>query len=102
MGGLIPLSMREYVQTCSSLEGPIRNNLTLFGFILPSFLFRNFSNRRIKYQKGQYYEDNKPIVTFPHQSEIEYLILFLHLMPIGVPRVPFRIPGEEYSTWVDI
>nr|YP_009751137.1 clp protease proteolytic subunit [Pyrularia edulis]QIJ98542.1 clp protease proteolytic subunit [Pyrularia edulis]QKV09689.1 clp protease proteolytic subunit [Pyrularia edulis] len=23
-------------------------------------------------------------------------------MPIGVPRVPFRIPGEEYSTWVDI
>nr|UPU96707.1 ATP dependent Clp protease proteolytic subunit [Arceuthobium microcarpum subsp. microcarpum]UPU96738.1 ATP dependent Clp protease proteolytic subunit [Arceuthobium microcarpum subsp. microcarpum] len=23
-------------------------------------------------------------------------------MPIGVPRVPFRLPGEEYSTWVDI
>nr|YP_010454309.1 ATP-dependent Clp protease proteolytic subunit 1 [Thesium chinense]QYF09498.1 ATP-dependent Clp protease proteolytic subunit 1 [Thesium chinense] len=23
-------------------------------------------------------------------------------MPIGVPRVPFRIPGEEYSTWIDI
>nr|YP_009379286.1 clp protease proteolytic subunit [Champereia manillana]YP_010334523.1 clp protease proteolytic subunit [Lepionurus sylvestris]ARQ29986.1 clp protease proteolytic subunit [Champereia manillana]UNH90471.1 clp protease proteolytic subunit [Lepionurus sylvestris] len=23
-------------------------------------------------------------------------------MPIGVPRVPFRVPGEGYSTWVDI
>nr|YP_010974780.1 ATP-dependent Clp protease proteolytic subunit [Lysiana exocarpi]WNR57357.1 ATP-dependent Clp protease proteolytic subunit [Lysiana exocarpi]WNR57422.1 ATP-dependent Clp protease proteolytic subunit [Lysiana exocarpi] len=23
-------------------------------------------------------------------------------MPIGVPRVPFRLPGEEYSTWIDI
>ena len=23
-------------------------------------------------------------------------------MPIGVPKVPFRIPGEEESTWVDI
>nr|YP_010756688.1 clp protease proteolytic subunit [Melochia pyramidata]UNV38406.1 clp protease proteolytic subunit [Melochia pyramidata] len=23
-------------------------------------------------------------------------------MPIGVPRVPFRIPGEEDSVWVDI
>nr|YP_010707910.1 clp protease proteolytic subunit [Helicanthes elasticus]WCQ87227.1 clp protease proteolytic subunit [Helicanthes elasticus] len=23
-------------------------------------------------------------------------------MPIGVPRVPFRLPGEAYSTWIDI
>nr|WCI19041.1 clp protease proteolytic subunit [Myriophyllum aquaticum] len=23
-------------------------------------------------------------------------------MPIGVPKVPFRIPGEEDATWVDI
>nr|UDZ59555.1 clp protease proteolytic subunit [Echinodorus paniculatus] len=23
-------------------------------------------------------------------------------MPIGVPRVPFRIPGEEDASWVDI
>nr|WRQ17911.1 ATP-dependent Clp protease proteolytic subunit 1 [Senna alexandrina] len=23
-------------------------------------------------------------------------------MPIGVPRVPFRIPGEEDATWVDV
>nr|YP_010214693.1 clp protease proteolytic subunit [Moquiniella rubra]UBN08614.1 clp protease proteolytic subunit [Moquiniella rubra] len=23
-------------------------------------------------------------------------------MPIGVPRVPFRLPGETYSTWIDI
>nr|YP_010401742.1 clp protease proteolytic subunit [Mimosa diplotricha]UQU69229.1 clp protease proteolytic subunit [Mimosa diplotricha]UQV94472.1 clp protease proteolytic subunit [Mimosa diplotricha var. inermis] len=23
-------------------------------------------------------------------------------MPIGVPKVPFRIPGEEEATWVDI
>nr|WOC92128.1 clp protease proteolytic subunit [Utricularia subulata] len=23
-------------------------------------------------------------------------------MPIGVPKVPFRIPGEEDSTWVDV
>nr|QEI59664.1 clp protease proteolytic subunit [Malania oleifera]UYG49715.1 clp protease proteolytic subunit [Malania oleifera] len=23
-------------------------------------------------------------------------------MPIGVPKVPSRIPGEEYATWVDI
>ncbi|EPS74507.1 hypothetical protein M569_00224, partial [Genlisea aurea] len=24
------------------------------------------------------------------------------LMPIGVPKVPFRIPGEEDATWVDV
>nr|YP_010994296.1 ATP-dependent Clp protease proteolytic subunit [Prostanthera althoferi x Prostanthera campbellii]YP_010994383.1 ATP-dependent Clp protease proteolytic subunit [Prostanthera campbellii]WOZ12249.1 ATP-dependent Clp protease proteolytic subunit [Prostanthera althoferi x Prostanthera campbellii]WOZ12423.1 ATP-dependent Clp protease proteolytic subunit [Prostanthera campbellii]WOZ12510.1 ATP-dependent Clp protease proteolytic subunit [Prostanthera campbellii]WOZ13032.1 ATP-dependent Clp protease len=23
-------------------------------------------------------------------------------MPIGVPKVPFRIPGEEDATWVDV
>nr|YP_010499533.1 clp protease proteolytic subunit [Balanites aegyptiaca]UWT58792.1 clp protease proteolytic subunit [Balanites aegyptiaca] len=23
-------------------------------------------------------------------------------MPIGVPKVPFRIPGDRYTTWVDI
>lgn len=45
-------------------------------------------------------EDKKPI-TFPHKS-VYYINSFFHLMPIGVPRVPFRIPGEEYSTWVDI
>lgn len=70
MGGLILLSMSECVHTCSSLEGPIRKNLDLFGFILSSFIFINFSNLWIKYDKVQYYENNKPIVTFPHQSEI--------------------------------
>jgi hypothetical protein len=43
------------------------------------------------------------IFTFPHQSEILVLnSFFFHLMPIGVPKVPFRIPGEEDATWVDI
>ena len=23
-------------------------------------------------------------------------------MPIGVPRVPFRLPGEEEAVWVDV
>jgi hypothetical protein len=27
---------------------------------------------------------------------------FLRLMPIGVPKVPFRSPGEEDASWVDI
>nr|YP_010700875.1 clp protease proteolytic subunit [Neustanthus phaseoloides]WCI20947.1 clp protease proteolytic subunit [Neustanthus phaseoloides] len=30
------------------------------------------------------------------------ILLFLHFMPIGVPRVPFRNPGEEDASWVDI
>ena len=35
--------------------------------------------------------------------KVKYSTSFLfHLMPIGVPRVPFRVPGEGYSTWVDI
>lgn len=51
--------------------------------------------------KGQYYQDNKPIVTLSHQSEIQYLIFF-YLMPIGVPRVPFRSPGEEDALWIDV
>ena len=71
--------MREWIHTCSSLEGPIHNIrmlLYLFGFILSSFIFifLNCSNLWIKYDRDQYYEDNKPIFTFPHQSEIQYLI----------------------------
>nr|YP_009251573.1 ribosomal protein L20 [Berberis koreana]AIX90027.1 ribosomal protein L20 [Berberis koreana] len=23
-------------------------------------------------------------------------------MPVGVPKVPFRIPGDEDATWVDL
>jgi hypothetical protein len=23
-------------------------------------------------------------------------------MPIGVPKVPFRLPGEEDAVWVDV
>ena len=23
-------------------------------------------------------------------------------MPIGVPKVPYRIPGDEEATWVDL
>ncbi|HEY9705593.1 MAG TPA: ATP-dependent Clp protease proteolytic subunit, partial [Allocoleopsis sp.] len=23
-------------------------------------------------------------------------------MPIGVPKVPYRLPGEPYSTWINI
>lgn len=54
------------MDTCSSFERPIRNNFPLL--ILSSSM--NFSNLWIKYDKQQYYEDNKPIVTFPHQSEV--------------------------------
>nr|YP_010637801.1 clp protease proteolytic subunit [Saxifraga consanguinea]WBQ50443.1 clp protease proteolytic subunit [Saxifraga consanguinea] len=42
----------------------------------------------------------KPIITFPHQSKAEYFVFLL--MPIGVPKVPFRIPGEEDASWVDV
>lgn len=58
--------MSECTHTCSSFEDPIRKNFPLF--ILSSFM--NLSNLRIKYDEGQYYEDNKLIVTFPYQSEI--------------------------------
>nr|YP_009346509.1 clp protease proteolytic subunit [Cucumis x hytivus]AOW71120.1 clp protease proteolytic subunit [Cucumis x hytivus] len=23
-------------------------------------------------------------------------------MPVGVPKVPFRLPGEEDASWVDL
>jgi len=23
-------------------------------------------------------------------------------MPIGVPKVPFRLPGEEDAVWIDV
>lgn len=29
-------------------------------------------------------------------------LLFVHFMPIGVPRVPFRIPGDRDAAWIDI
>lgn len=64
--GLVSFSMSECMDTCSSFERPIRNNFPLL--ILSSSM--NFSNLWIKYDKQQYYEDNKPIVTFPHQSEV--------------------------------
>lgn len=35
--------------------------------------------------------------------KVSYSNLFLfHLMPIGVPKVPFRNPGEENASWIDI
>ena len=32
------------------------------------------------------------------------LILFFYnyFMPIGVPKVPYRLPGEETAQWVDL
>lgn len=27
---------------------------------------------------------------------------FFNLMPIGIPKVPFRSPGEEDASWVDV
>lgn len=42
-------------------------------------------------------------LTFLHQREIRYLVrCLLHLMPVGVPKVPFRSPGEEDASWVDV
>jgi hypothetical protein len=27
--------------------------------------------------------------------------IYLH-MPVGLPKVPFRLPGEENAVWVDV
>lgn len=35
--------------------------------------------------------------------KVRYSTLFLfHLMPVGVPQVPFRNPGDEDASWVDV
>ena len=36
------------------------------------------------------------------QIKVKYLNFFFNLMPIGVPKVPFRSPGEEDAVWVDV
>nr|YP_009687043.1 clp protease proteolytic subunit [Klainedoxa gabonensis]QDW75789.1 clp protease proteolytic subunit [Klainedoxa gabonensis] len=33
---------------------------------------------------------------------MECLTFFFHLMPIGVPKVPFKNPGEDNPIWIDI
>ena len=33
---------------------------------------------------------------------IVFSSFFFQFMPIGVPKVPFRSPGEEDASWVDV
>jgi ATP-dependent Clp protease protease subunit len=37
---------------------------------------------------------------FFHKKEIRYLEI--KIMPIGVPKVPYRLPGEPAGQWVDL
>lgn len=37
----------------------------------------------------------------PKQSKVENCILF-HFMPVGIPKVPFLIPGDDEASWVDV
>lgn len=97
--GLIPFYMSEYIYICSSFKGLICKNFPLF--ILSSF-FMNLVNLWIK-------QDNKinsirplnPLLRF--HIKVRYSTsFFFYLMPIGVPRVPFRSPGEEDALWIDV
>lgn len=36
------------------------------------------------------------------KSNIVLNSFFFQFMPIGVPKVPFRSPGEEDASWVDV
>lgn len=38
-------------------------------------------------------------ITFSYQRSINRIYL---VMPIGVPKVPFRLPGEEDAVWIDV
>ena len=52
-------------------------------------------------KKDNSIKKRNPNFTFPHQSEIEnFILFFFHFMPIGVPKVPFRSPGEGDTSWV--
>lgn len=42
-----------------------------------------------------------PLLRFHIKVKYSNLIHFF-LMPIGVPKVPFRSPGEEDAVWVDV
>lgn len=41
------------------------------------------------------------LLTFSHQSKINNLIIF-QFMPIGVPKVPFLVPGDDEASWIDL
>lgn len=65
--------------------------------------------RNTRKTNTQYYNYNiKPIksyffLRFP--IKVKFSILSrrsFHFMPIGVPKVPFRNPGDEDASWVDI
>jgi len=38
----------------------------------------------------------------PKKVSGKYIFDSIKIMPIGVPRVPFRLPGEEEAVWVDV
>lgn len=42
------------------------------------------------------------LLRFHIKVKYSTLISFFYLMPIGVPKVPFRSPGEEDAVWVDV
>ena len=63
----------------------------------------NLFNLWIKYDKRQNIIKTINQFTLSHQSEMRYSTsFFFHLMPIGVPKVPFRSPGDEDALWVDV
>ncbi len=67
------------------LEFGLINNLILFF----SFIF--FPTFRRKKHR------------FSQQSQIDNCIfIFFHLMPIGVPKVPFLLPGDDDASWIDL
>lgn len=100
------------------IQKPVRKKFPLFLFILSYFTFilyfilaystyvLNIINLNMINKVGK--KDNSIKnrnlnLTFPHQSEIEnFILFFFHFMPIGVPKVPFRSPGEGDTSWVDI
>ncbi len=43
-----------------------------------------------------------PLLRFHIKVRYSTSFFFFHFMPIGVPKVPFRSPGEEDASWVDI
>ena len=45
---------------------------------------------------GQKHITQNPIVNKP------IIIIKLEIMPLGVPKVPYRLTGDEYPQWVDL
>nr|QIB71930.1 ATP-dependent Clp protease proteolytic subunit [Fagonia indica] len=93
--------MGVYISECRHIqEQPIRQNFPLFVWCYFLFMISKCYLR-----KTNDFEQNQLIlssyVLTPKQSKIDNCIFF-HFMPIGVPKVPFLLPGDDDASWIDL